>query len=355
MVDGVGNAGVLGHALVGEVDFAVLVDGNVFEEGVACDGVVDVGFAFLVEVNNLGIAAAFEVEHALVVPAVFVVADEETFGVGGKGGLACTAEAEEDGGVLAVHVGVGRAVHRGDAFQGQVVVHHREHTFLHFTAVPGVDDNLFARGEVEDNGCLAVEAEFLVVGQFGLGGVVDDEVGLEVLEVLGGGADEHIGHEVSLPCHFHDEADGHAGVLVCAAETVDNEEGLVREFFDCEFLACFPGLFGSGLVIVLVFFGCPPDGVLGCFVEYDEFVFGRAAGVNAGHHVYCAEFCDDAFLVAFQGGEGLEFEQFVVTGVVEYFLDVLDAVLLEVGFYLRCAGCFDFFDIAHSALRNKRV
>ena len=261
VVDGIAYAGVLGHALVGEVDFAFCVDGHVLEEGVAADGVVDVGLTVLVEVDDLGVATAFEVEDAVVVPAVFVVTDEETLGVGREGGLAGAGEAEEDGGVLAVHVGVGRAVHGGDALEGEVVVHHREHTFLHFAAVPGVDDDLFARGDVEYNGGFGVEAEFLVVGEFGLGSVVNDEVRGEVGEFFSSGADEHVGHEVGLPCYFHDEADSHAGVFVGAAEAVDNEEFLAGEFFNGEFLACFPSLFGCGLVVVLVFFGCPPNGV----------------------------------------------------------------------------------------------
>ena len=122
MVDGVRNAGVLGHALVGEVDFAVFVDGDVLEESVASDCVVDVGLRVFVEVDDLGIATAFVVEDAVVIPAVFVVADEETLGVGREGGLTGAREAEEDGGVLTFLVGVGRAVHRSDAAEGVVVV-----------------------------------------------------------------------------------------------------------------------------------------------------------------------------------------------------------------------------------------
>ena len=55
MVDRIAYTSVLGNRLVGEVDFAVLVNGNVLEEGVTCDSVVDVGLALLVEVDNLGI------------------------------------------------------------------------------------------------------------------------------------------------------------------------------------------------------------------------------------------------------------------------------------------------------------
>ena len=96
VVDRVGNAGVLSHALVSEVDFAVSVHSDVFKKSVALDSVVDVRLAFLVEVDDLCVAAALVVEHAFVVPSVFVVADEETFRVGGKSSLACPGETEED-------------------------------------------------------------------------------------------------------------------------------------------------------------------------------------------------------------------------------------------------------------------
>ena len=82
MVDGVAHAGVLGHALVGEVDLAVLVNCHVLKKSVTTDSVVDIGLAIFVEVDNLGIASALVVEHAVVVPAVLVVADEKTLGIG---------------------------------------------------------------------------------------------------------------------------------------------------------------------------------------------------------------------------------------------------------------------------------
>ena len=196
------------------------------------DGVVDVGLGLLVQVDDLGVAAALEVEDAVVVPAVLVVADEQTLGVGGQGGLAGAGQAEEDGGVLAVHVGVGGAVHGGNALQRQVVVHHGEHALLHLAAVPGVDDDLLTGGDVEGDAGLGVQAQLLVVLDLGLGGVVDDEVGLEVLQLLLGRADEHVLDEVCLPCDLHDEADGHAGVVVGAAEGVHDVQLLVGQLLD---------------------------------------------------------------------------------------------------------------------------
>ena len=167
MVDGVRHAGVLGNALVGEVYLAVGVHGNVLQQCVAADGVVDVGLGFLAQIDNLGVAAAFEIEHTFVVPAVFVVADEQTFGVGAEGCLARSRKAEENGGVLAFHVGVGRAVHGGNALERQQVVHYREQTFFHLAAVPGVEDYLLVGFEVENGGRFAVQTQFLEIGNLG--------------------------------------------------------------------------------------------------------------------------------------------------------------------------------------------
>ena len=179
MVNGVADAGILGDTLVCKIELAIGIDSDVLQQGVAADGVVDVGFAVFVEVDDFGVAAAFEVEHAVVVPAVLVVADEETFRVGGEGGFACAAEAEEDGGVLAFHIGVCGAVHRGDALEREVVVHHAEHSLFHLTAVPGVEDYLLAGSDVECHAGFAVEAKFLVVLHFGFAGRIDCEAGGE--------------------------------------------------------------------------------------------------------------------------------------------------------------------------------
>ncbi len=79
---------------------------------------------------------------------------------------------------------------------------------------------------------------------------------------------------MSLPCHFHDEAHCHTGVLVGTAEAVNNIKFLAGKFFYGEFLNGFPCFFGHGFVIVGIFFGCPPNVVAAVVVEHDEFVFG---------------------------------------------------------------------------------
>ncbi len=102
VVYGVGNSGVFGDGFVGKVDLAVSVDGHVFKQSVALYRIIDIGLGFLVEIYDLRVAAALKVENAVIIPAVLVVADEKTLGIGGKGGLAGAGQAEENGGVLAV-------------------------------------------------------------------------------------------------------------------------------------------------------------------------------------------------------------------------------------------------------------
>ena len=142
MIDRVRNTSILGYALICEVDLTVLVYSYVLEERISADGVIDVRFRLLVEVDDLSVATAFEVEDTVVVPAVLVVTDEETLRIGRKGGLASSRKTEEDSGVLTVLIGVCRAVHRSDTLKWEEVVHHREHTFLHLSTIPCIEDNL---------------------------------------------------------------------------------------------------------------------------------------------------------------------------------------------------------------------
>ena len=330
MVDGVGHTGVLGDGLVSEVDLALGVDGNVLQQSVALDGVVDVGLGVLIQVDDLSVAAALEVKDAVVVPAVLVVADQQALRVGGQSGLAGAGQTEEDGSVLALLIGVGRAVHGGHALQRQEVVHHGEHALLHLAAVPGVDDDLLLAGDVEGNAGLAVQAQLLVVLNLSLGGVVNNEVRLKIGQLLSGGLDKHVGDKVCLPGHLHDEADSHAGVLVGAAESIDDEQALVAQLLLSDVLHGRPGLLGHGVVVVLVLVAGPPNGVLGVLVHDDVLVLGGTAGVNAGHNIDSAQLGDLALLIAGQFGFGLLLEQHLIRGVMHDLGRAGNAILSQI-------------------------
>ena len=327
MLNRIGNTGVLGHALVIEIDLAVLVDGHVLEQRVALDGVIDIGLGFFIQTDDLCIAAALKVEDAVVVPTVLVVADQQALGVSGEGGLTGAGQTEEDSGVLAFHIGVGGAVHGSDALQGQVVVHHGEHTLLHLAAVPGVQDDLLTGGDVEDRRGLGVEPQLLVVLDLRLGSVVADEIRLKVLELLLGGLDEHVLDEVSLPSDLHDEADRHTGVLVRAAEAVYDIELLAGELLERELLARVPCLFGRRMVIVGILGSCPPNGVLRSVIHDDELIFGGSSGVDTGHDVDGVQLGELTLIKAGQRGIHLVLEKLFVRGIINNLLYAVDTIL----------------------------
>ena len=221
-------------------------------------------------------------------------------------------------------------MHGCDALEGEVVVLHGEHAFLHFAAVPCVDDALFAACGVECYAGLAVEAEFLVVLYLCLAGIVDDEVGFELLEFLSCGLDEHVLHEVCLPCYFYDEAYCEACCFVGTAECVNDVEFLAGEFLDGDVLDLCPDLFAHGVVVVLVLFCCPPYFVLALCILHDVLVLGAASGVDAGHYVHCVEFGVLAFIEAGQTSLCLFLEEELIGGVVGNHGATGDAVLCQV-------------------------
>jgi len=221
-------------------------------------------------------------------------------------------------------------VHGGHALQRQEVVHHGEHALLHLAAVPGVDDDLLLAGDVEGNAGLAVQAQLLVVLNLGLGGVVNNEVRLKISQLLSGGLDKHVGDKVCLPGHLHDETDSHAGVLVGAAEGIDDEQALVAQLLLGDVLHGRPGLLGHGVVVVLVLVAGPPNGVLGVLVHDDVLVLGGTAGVNAGHDIDSAQLGDLALLIAGQLGFGLLLEQHLIRGVMHDLGRAGNAILSQI-------------------------
>ena len=142
--------------------------------------------------------------------------------------------------------------------------------------------------------------------------------------------DELVGDEVCLPGHFHNETDSHAGVLVCAAESIHNVQALVGQLLLCDLLHGSPGFLRSGVVVVLVLVAGPPNGVLGVLVHHDELVLGGTAGVDAGHNVHSAQLADLAHFVAFQAGLGLFLEQLLVRGVIHDLGRAGNAVLAQI-------------------------
>ena len=82
MIDRIRNASVLGYALICEINLAICVNSDVLEQCIAGDSTIDIGLRLLVKVDYFRIATALIVEYSLVIPTVFVVANELTFRIG---------------------------------------------------------------------------------------------------------------------------------------------------------------------------------------------------------------------------------------------------------------------------------
>ena len=221
-------------------------------------------------------------------------------------------------------------MHRSDTTQRVEVVHHREHTFLHFTTVPSVQDNLFLSSQVEYNCSFWVQTQFFVVFNFSLRSVVNNEIRFEVFQLFFRRTDEHVSYEVSLPCNFHDETNFQTSSFVSTAITVNNEQFLVWQFFCSQVFQYIPSFCSYRLVIVFIFFRSPPYSVFTCSVFYQEFIFRRTTSVDTSHYVYCTQFSFLTFFEAFQTSFCFFCEQNFVRRIVYDFYGSSDTVLSKI-------------------------
>ena len=96
VLDGVASAGVFGERAIVKVrDASDRVVYDVFEHCPESNGLEDLRLLVLVQPQALGVAAAFDVENALVAPAMLVIADQPAARVGRERGLAGSRESEE--------------------------------------------------------------------------------------------------------------------------------------------------------------------------------------------------------------------------------------------------------------------
>ena len=155
------------------------------EERLLRDRIVDVRLRLFVQVDNFCVAATFEVEYTIVIPAVLVITDKETFWICGqvlsylfrkdRRRLPCSLPS------LSVFA---EQCMEAIPLQWKIVVHHREHTFLHFSAVPCIYDNLLAACDIEHYSCLRIQSEFFVIFNLCFGCIVYDKVWLKVFQAL---------------------------------------------------------------------------------------------------------------------------------------------------------------------------
>src|SRR5574344_1088201 len=163
MIDRIRNTSIFSYTLIIEINLTIFIYCNILKKSVTTDSTINVRFRLLVKFDNLSIATTFEVEYTIIIPSVLIITNQLTLRVCRQCCLTSTRKTKEDSCIFTIHVAVCRAVHSSNTLQWQVVVHHREHTLLHFTTIPCVNDDLFLRSYVENNCCLTVKTQFFPV------------------------------------------------------------------------------------------------------------------------------------------------------------------------------------------------
>src|SRR5215216_7807813 len=89
----IGSARVFRERVIFQIDqTGNRIKGNIFEDrSKSFGGRVDLRFGRFRESNHLGVASAFEVEYTFIAPAMLIVPDQATGGIGGQSRLAGTA------------------------------------------------------------------------------------------------------------------------------------------------------------------------------------------------------------------------------------------------------------------------
>ena len=275
-VERIGRARVLGLALVVEIDLARdRVHHDVLEHRAeALRGREDLRLGLGREADRLGVAAALEIEDAVLRPAVLVIADQGAVGIGGEGGLAGAGEAEEDRRVV-LGADIGRAVHGNHALRRQGVVQIGEDRFLHLAGIGGAADQHDLAREVDRDDGLAAAA---MAGRIGLEArQVDDRQFRHITRDLAGlRPDQQVTDEEGVPGHLGEDPSLDAMSRIGAAIEILREKLLALGVLD-EVAEQGLELLRRDRAVVL-----PPDALLGQCVLDDELVLGRAAGMAAG-------------------------------------------------------------------------
>ena len=275
-VERIGDAGVLSFRSIVEIgDAREGVENDVLHhraEALGCGE--DFGLGFFRELDRLGVAAAFEVEDAVLRPAVLVVAEQRALGVGRQRRLAGARQAEEDGRIVLV-ADIGRAMHRHDVVRGQDEVEIGEDRLLHLAGVArAADQNDLAREVDRDDG-LGAAAVALGIGAERRQ-VDDSHVGHERCKLAALRPDQHRADEQRVPRIFGKDPGLHAERLIGAAIKILREKFLALGVLD-EIGEQRVEIGFRHLAVVV-----PPHGVGGDSIVDDELVLGRAASVLAG-------------------------------------------------------------------------
>ncbi len=90
VINGVRNTGVLGFGCIIKIHFTVCCHDHILQECIPANGIEDIRFTLLAQVNGLGITTTFEIKDAIVIPSMLIIANKGPLGIGRQGSLSCS-------------------------------------------------------------------------------------------------------------------------------------------------------------------------------------------------------------------------------------------------------------------------
>ena len=123
----------------------------------AARGRINFRLHFRAQANGLGVAAAFEIEHAWSVQPCSSSPISVREASADKRGLAGARQAKENR-HIAIRTNIGRSMHRQDTLGRHQVVHHRENGLLDFAGIGRAADHSQLLGEIQHDERIAARA-----------------------------------------------------------------------------------------------------------------------------------------------------------------------------------------------------
>ena len=277
-LDRIRDSSVLSERSVREIDLPRdRINRRVLEDSSEADRAVNFGFSLIGEAQALGVAASLDIEDASLGPTVLIVSDQVAMRIGRESRFAGPGEAEEERDIT-IRPFIRRAVHREHILLGHDVVHDGEDSLLHLTGVLGAQDHHFAAAEAQGDTRVSGDSGDRWVGGMAAR-VVDDIVGrTKVLELFGGGPNQHVVHEERVIGPRADDADFDLVIGIPASEAIDHVKSLATvEVVDGASMQSFKGAGRQRDVD-----RTPPNVIAALSLFDDSLVLRRSPGLGTG-------------------------------------------------------------------------
>src|SRR5579871_1924 len=274
-IERIGGARVLRQRIIRIVGNARdRVHDHVFHHRAKLNRVPDLRLVLARKVNTLGIAAALEVEDAIVATTMLVIANHRALRVGGKRRFARAGQPKEKG-HISCRANIGRTMHGKDALLRQHVIHHAEDRLFDLARVLCAGDDNHALLKIDQDSRLRAQAIDLWNRQKFRRG--DHRKGWLVCPLLfRRHANEQLAGEEFMPGIFSHDTNRQAMGWVCAHPGIQHKDLAPLEIgADPRQKAIKDGRL-DGLVDL-----APGDAVSVFGGADNELIFGRASGARA--------------------------------------------------------------------------